>query len=293
MEFRQIETFVTLAEILHFGQTAEKLRIAQPHVSRRIKQLEDELQVQLFYRDKRNVSLTEAGEVFLGEARTLLRDAALAKEHVRESALGRRGKLNVSLISSAMLGVLREILGEFHQRHPNVHLSFRELGSVVQLDALTNGTSDIAFFHPPARTTGAFGKIELEREPLIAILPTSHRLAGRKKIDLFELSQDPWVMFPRAESAPIHDLIISTCQKAGFSPKIVQEAGPIHSRLGLVAAGFGVHIEHRTWRSIPFPGIAYVPIRPGATIGLSCCWRKDDPNPVLGQFIAVVERYRL
>jgi DNA-binding transcriptional LysR family regulator len=293
MDFKAIRTFVTLSEHLHFGHAAEHLRVAQPHVSRRIKQLEDELDAQLFYRDKRNVRLTRAGEVFLLEAKKLIRDTEIAKERARESARGRRGNLTVSMISSAMLGVLPTILGEFHRAYPDVSLSFKELGSMPLLDALARGEADVGFMHPPVRALGNYEHVALEREPLVAVLPDSHQLARRNRLALIELANEPWVMFPRDNSATIYDLIISLCQRAGFSPRIVQEAGSVPARLGLVAAGFGVHLVHKTWDTMPYPGIVYIPVEPTAMIGLTCYWRKGDPNPILRIFIDIVRRHKI
>jgi DNA-binding transcriptional LysR family regulator len=293
MEFKQIRTFVALAEHMHFGRTAEHLNIAQPHVSRRIKQLEEELNVLLFYRDRRNVKLTAAGEVFLVEAKRLLRDGDTAKERARESALGRRGNLHVSMLGTAVLGTLPAILGEFHQRHPNVHLTFKEMLTAAILEELSHGTTDVAFFHPPIRAVGPYEQITVEREPLIAVLPKKHRLARQSKIRLFDLANDPWVMFPRENGAFVYDLIISLCQKAGFSPRIIEEADAVQTRLGLIASGFGVHLVHRTWETMPYPGVAYVVVEPTATIGLSCYWRKDNANPILRTFIDVVGKYEV
>jgi len=99
-------------------------------------------------------------------------------------------------------------------------------------------------------------------------------------------------MFPRDNSTPIYDRIIALCHKAGFSPNIVQEAGPVPTRLGLVAAGFGVHLVHRAWETMPYPGVVYVPVHPTSMIVHSCYWRKDDPNPILTTFLEVVRRHR-
>lgn len=293
MEFKQIVTFVALADYLHFGKAAEHLQIAQPHVSRRIKQLEEELDVLLFYRNKRNVRLTEAGEVFLAEARKLLHGAELARERTRESSAGRRGRLNVSLISSAMLGVVPTILGTYRRAHPDVLMKFTEVGTAVQLEGLNRGTADVAFVHPPIRRMRIYDQVVLEREPLLAVLPKTHRLAAQKHINLYDLANDPWVMFPRDNSTPIYDRIISICNRAGFSPNIVQEAGPVYTRLGLVAAGFGVHLVHKAWETMPYPGVVYIPTYPTATVGLACYWRKGDPNPILHNFIDIVRKHRL
>ena len=293
MDFKAIRTFVVLSEHLHFGHAAEQLRVAQPHVSRRIKQLEEELDAELFYRDKRNVRLTRAGEVFLVEVKKIIRDTEIAKERAQESARGRRGNLTVSMISSAMLGALPLILGEFHRAYPDVALTFKEMNSVALLDALARSEADIGFMHPPIRPLGTYEHVVLEREPLIAVLPDSHQLARRNRLSLIELAAEPWVMFPRDNGATVYDLMISLCQKAGFSPRIVQEAGSVPARLGLVAAGFGVHLVHKTWNTMPYPGIAYIPIEPTVMIGLTGYWRKGDPNPILRLFVDIVRKHRI
>lgn len=100
-------------------------------------------------------------------------------------------------------------------------------------------------------------------------------------------------MFPRDNGATIYDLIISLCQRAGFSPRILQEAQSVPARLGLVAAGFGVHVVHKTWGTMPYPGVAYVPIEPTARIGLACYWRKDDPNPILKPFVDIIRMHEI
>jgi DNA-binding transcriptional LysR family regulator len=167
------------------------------------------------------------------------------------------------------------------------------MGSVALLDSLNRGEADVGFMHPPIRTLVSYEHIVLEREPLIAVLPNTHHLARRKRLSLLELATEPWVMFPRDNGATIYDLIISLCQKAGFSPKIVQEAGSVPARLGLVAAGFGVHLVHKTWETMPYPGVAYIPIEPTAKIGLTCYWRRRDPNPILKIFIDIVRRHKI
>jgi DNA-binding transcriptional LysR family regulator len=293
MEFKQIQTFVAVAETLHFRHAAEQLRIAQPHVSRRIKQLEDELDVALLYRDKRNVRLTEAGEVFLVEAKKLLHDAGVAAERAKESSRGRRGNLHISLLNSSMLEALSRVLGDFHRRYPNVYLSFSETSSFRLFDDLRQGQTDLAFFHSPARALAEYSRITIEHEPLMAVLPRSHRLANRTRLKLVELAADPWVMFPRGPGSYVFDLIISLCQRSGFSPNIVQEAATVQSRLGLVAAGFGVHLVHRSWQSITYPGVVFIPVDPTAMVSLTCYWRKNNTNPIINTFVDVVRAYEV
>ena len=291
MDFKHLNTFVTVATYLHFGYSAKALGIAQPHVSRLVRQLEEELGVRLFDRNKRNVQLTASGELFLSEAKSLLKNAELAKQRVRQSAQGTRGRLTISLVHSAMLGVLPVILKRFHQEFPDVTLSVLELSANREVSALDERLTDVVFTHPPVPNARAYARIDLGEEPLWVALPKRHPLANREHIDLGDLADEVWVMFPREDGADVYDRIISLCQRAGYSPKIVQQARAVQMRLGLVAAGFGVHLVQESWRTMPHPGVIYLPVHPTDSIGLSCYWRAFDPNPVLEQFIGVVKEY--
>ena len=294
MDFKQLRTFVTLAATLHFGMAAERLRVAQPHVSRRIKQLEDELDVKLFDRDRKNVRLTLAGEALLPEALKLLKQAESARHRAHSAAQGKVGKLTIGMISAALLGPLPRALGEFHRRFPDIVLNIVDnvAPSEALLRTLAEGTTDMVFAHPPVRLVGEYDRAILVREPLVAVLPCDHRLAHRNLIDLLELADDPWIMFPReVNDKGVYDRIISLCHRAGFSPRVVQEASNTLTRLGLVAAGFGVHVVHSTWNTMPFPGVSYVPVTPHDHVTVACYWRRADRNPLLSHLVRIVQQY--
>jgi len=293
MEFKQLRAFVVVAEYLHFGLAAEHLRLAQPQVSRRIAQLEEDLDVVLFERNSRTVKLTDVGKAFLPEAIALIRSADAARQRAMERARGRHGLLKVNLIDAAMVGTVTPILRSFHRRFPEVYLSFGNPGatSATQLDTLADGTADAVFTHPPDRVGDAFEQILLVNDPLVSVLPDRHRLAELGTLDLAELANEPWVMFPRQNNAPIYDRIIALCHGSGFSPKIVHETGHMLTRLGLVAGGFGVHLVHAAWRAMPYPGVVYIPVEPTARVTLSCFWRKDNGSPLLKNLIDIVRTY--
>lgn len=295
VELKQLRAFVAVAENLHFGLAAEHLRLAQPQVSRRIAQLEDDLDVILFERNSRTVKLTDVGKAFLPEATSLIRSADAARQRAIERARGRHGLLKVGLIDAAMIGTVTPILRTFHRRYPEVYLSFRNPGvtSGVQLETLGDGSADVVFTHPPDRVDDVFDQILLVNDPLVAVLPERHRLAELGTLDLSELSNEPWVMFPRENNPPIHDRIISLCHGSGFSPKIVHETGHMLTRLGLVAGGFGVHLVHAAWRAMPYPGVVYIPIEPTANVTLSCFWRCDNRSPLLKNLIDIVRGYQV
>ena len=294
MELKQLRAFVVVAEHLHFGLAAEHLRLAQPQVSRRIAQLEDDLGVALLERNSRVVKLTDVGRAFLPEAISLLRTAEQARQRAMERARGRQGVLRVSLIDAAMIGTVTPILRAFHKRYPDVYLSFRNPGrsSASQLE-VDEGQVDVIFTHPPARIPEGYDQILLVNDPLVAVLPDKHRLAEVGTLDLADLANDPWVMFPRENDPTIYDRMISLCHSAGFSPKIVHETGHMLTRLGLVAGGFGVHLVHSAWRAMPYPGVVYVPVEPTARITLACFWRKENHSVLVANMIDIVRKYEL
>ncbi len=290
MELKQLRAFVAVAEHLHFGLAAEHLRLAQPQISRRILQLEESLNVQLLERNSRTVKLTEVGKAFLPEAMGVLKSAETARQRALERARGRHGLITVSVNDAAMIGAVTPILKTYHRRFPDVYLSFLSgpATSFEQLEQLSDRKAEVVFTHPPpSRRIADFEQIVLVNDPLVAVLPASHRLAGMGALDLSELANDPWVMFPRDNNPPIYDRIIALCQSAGYTPRVVHEAGHMLTRLGLIAGGFGVHLVHAAWSAMPYPGLVYIPVEPTARVLLSCFWRRDNTSPLVANMVEI------
>jgi DNA-binding transcriptional LysR family regulator len=174
-------------------------------------------------------------------------------------------------------------------------LSFKNhgLSSAGQLEALADGSSDLVFTHPPSRLVGDYDQITLVNDPMVVVLPIRHRLANQEKVNLADLAHEPWVMFPRENDPTIYDRIIVLCQRVGFSPRVVQETGHMLTRLGLVASGFGVHLVHKAWETMPYPGIVYLPVEPTSRISVSCFWRRGDDSPLLKNFTDIIRHYKV
>lgn len=295
MDLKELETFVAVAEHLHFGAAARNLGLAQPQVSRRIRNLEGGLEAQLFDRGSRSVKLTPFGKQFLPEAISLLKKATETRQTAVELARGRNGVLSVSMIDAATLNAAPTVFRSFHQRHPEVHIAFRQLGttSSAQLLALADSSVDLVFTHPPDRLPETLGQLRLVNDPLVAVLPRDHPLAERDALDLAELRDDPWIMFPRTNDPPVHDRMIGLCKSSGFTPRVVFETGHMLTRLGMVASGYGVHLVHSAWELMPYPGVVYIPVTPTMNIVVSCFWRKDNDSDLLKKLLAVAEEYRV
>lgn len=295
MDLKELETFVAAAEHLHFGAAARHLGLAQPQVSRRIRSLETGLDARLFDRGNRAVKLTPFGKLFLPKAISLLKKASETRQTAVEFARGRNVVLSVSMIDAATLNAVPTVFKSFHQRHPDVHIAFRRLGmtSAAQLLALADNSADLVFTHPPERLPETLGQLRLVNDPLVAVLPRDHHLAGRDALDLGELRDDPWIMFPRTNDPPVHDRITGLCKSSGFTPRVVFEMGHMLTRLGLVASGYGVHLVHRAWQLMPYPGVVYIPVTPTTNIVVSCFWRKDNDSDLLKKLLAVAQEYRV
>ena len=223
IELRHLRYFIAVAEELHFGHAAEKLHMAQPPLSRQIRQLEDELGFQLFHRTKRSVKLTEAGVVFLAESRQLLQQLEQAVQTGRKASRGDLGELVLGFVSSAAYSVLPMILRGFSAAVPDVRLELHELTTDQQIQWLHESRLDIGLVRLPV-DDDAFYLHPIHSEPLVVALPECHPLAAQSQVSLQRLSTERFILFPRPFATGLYDQIISLCQQAGFSPKIVQEA---------------------------------------------------------------------
>lgn len=262
--------------------------MAQPPLSQQIRQLEEELGVRLFYRTKRRVELTDAGRLFWEEAQLALDQARQAMETARRAGRGEIGRLTVGYIGVALYSVVPEIARVFRQRFPKVDFALRELGTVEQVRALLGRQIHVGFVRPPVHDE--FLEVApIFREPLIAVIPTTHALADLPKVPLRDLADEPFILFPRERRPEVYDQIIALCRRQGFSPKVIDETTPQEAVVGLVAAGMGVSLVPACLQNLRRPGVAYKALD-GPTIALetAIATRKDNSSPVMSGFLEVV-----
>lgn len=284
MDLRQLRYFVTVAETLHFGRAAERLHMSQPPLSRQIAGFEAELEVALFHRSTRSVRLTPAGAALLPEARRLLRDAEAIAAGARELARGEVGVLNVGFLAASAYNVLPRLIPAFRRARPKVRLALAEGTSDVQLEALAEGTLDVGILLPPIGDP-RLRYHALLREPLIAALPASRRWPAR--VTLARLRDEPFVMFPRRVGPGLYDLVVRLCERAGFTPRVEQEAVQMPTIVSLVAAGMGVALVPASLERMRRIGVVYRALNeatPRMEVGLA--WRSGDSSPSLAAFVA-------
>jgi DNA-binding transcriptional LysR family regulator len=289
MELRSLRYFVVLAEELHFGRAARRLAITQPPLSIAIRNLENELDVQLLVRDRRRVALTEPGRAFLDQARVVLARASDAIETARAASRGEAGRLAIGFMSASIYTVLPLALREFAASHPGVRLELRELTLPQQFAALEKGDIHVGFIRPQPMEA-EFSSAILLQEPLVAALPSGHPLTRNRRVRAKALAREPFVMFQRLPGLVLHDIVLKFCLQQGFSPHVVQEASQTHAVIGLVSAGIGVALVPSSAQEIRLRGVELRPLAERSPqVGTALAWRSNDDSPALRAFIATAK----
>jgi DNA-binding transcriptional LysR family regulator len=292
MEIRHLRYFVAVAERAHFGRAADALHIAQPSLSKQVRQLEREIGVRLFERSTRQVRLTPAGEVFLAECRRILGQMTASIESARAVSQGQRGQLHIAFVSGAMgAGALPHLLHDFQELHPDVALRIRPMPALEQIDALREGTVHIGFFSAGYKDS-AFEQLQLWRERLILAVPTRHRFAARPGLRYDDLEGERIVMYSRGSGSQLPNFIIAVLHERQVDPEIIHQGADAETIIGLVAAGRGISLVPASWSAFAFPGVTYREIAPERIIqpGMALTWYRRKESPLVAEFVSSVKR---
>lgn len=289
MELRHLRYFIAVAEELHFSKAAERLHIAQPPLSQQIQQLEAQLGVELFHRKtKRQVQLSEAGQVFLQEAYQLLAQLQKAIELTQKIGRGEKGQLRIGFTGLVTYNLLPVILRQFREQFPEVELMLQELTTTEQERALQDSRIHVGFAHPPLEDNTLNQKC-IQQEALIVALAETHPLAEREKISVRSLINENFIVFPRHLGSGLYDQIVSLCQQGNFSPKVTQEAIQMQTIIGLVSAEMGIAIVPSSLQNFQRAGVVYRNFEEKTPlVETAIVWREEDMTPVLKEFLQVV-----
>lgn len=287
IELRQFRQFIAVAEELSFRRAAERLNMAQPPLTATIKRIEDEVGAVLIERTNRIERLTEAGRVFLDEARKTVNQAERAMLAAQRAGAGLTGTLRVTFVASAAREILPSILLRFREHYPAVKLELREAMTTEQLTSLANNDSDLGFVIPPLQDAENL-KIEVvARNRLVAALPEGHPLTKAAQITLADMSHESWILFAARQGPGLHRIIHTACAKAGFSPRIGQEAPQMDTIANLVAGGMGVALVSRALATSGRKGVAFRELAgPGTPVEFELAIAYAHSSPVLDAFVA-------
>ncbi|MAM56620.1 MAG: LysR family transcriptional regulator [Salinicola sp.] len=294
MELRYLRYFVAVAEELHFSRAAQRLGISQPPLSQQIRALEAELDTRLLTRTNRRVELTEAGLLFLEEAREILARTERASRRVSRVGRGETGQLRVGFTTSVPLtATLPQILLRYRQRYPDVDLRMHELNSRRQIEPLLEGDLDIGIMRPATLPDG-LDAFTLIREPLMAVVNDQGPLGGHSSpLTLDELAIHPFIYFSPAAGTGLLDQFNALFARRGLTPRLVQEVGGPNTIISLVAGGLGVSILPASFRHIRIDNVRYRPISDDDAV--SEVWLthlRHQPTPQTQRFVDLVREYR-
>jgi DNA-binding transcriptional LysR family regulator len=291
MELRHLRYFVAVAEALNFSKAARALHMAQPPLSRQIQQLEDEIGVSLFLRNRGGVVLTDAGRIFLQQAQTILDQATHAVASVRRVAKGELGILRIG-IGSGLGHAVKLVLVEHAKKYPEVVIECLDILSTLQNTALCEREIDVGFLRPPIDTEHLVSETLFD-EPFSVYLPRSHRLARHRKLRLAQLKNEPLLLYDRAVSSGVYDKTLELYRQAGLTPKIIRTRTAPYEEAGalLVAAGKGMYMGVGAVRSKPGSRTQVVMVRldePNAKVAAHLAWRRGETSAVVLAFIESV-----
>jgi DNA-binding transcriptional LysR family regulator len=291
VELRHLRYFVAVAEERHFGRAAARLHIAQPPLSQQIRRFEAELGEPLLYRTTRSVELAPAGEVLLERARDILAAVDAAIDDARRAARGEYGRLAVGFTGSCTYEMLPALAAALREELPGVVLDLQgELLTPAQVSRLLDGTLDLGLLRPPVHVRDLCTEM-LRSEPLIAVLPESHPLAGEDALPLEQLEGEPFVTYPSHFRSVVHDAVEDACAAHGFKPLAAHEVAETATLVSFVAAGLGVSLVPASVAKMTVHGAIYRPLAGDTTrVELAAAWRRDDDRPVLARALDIIRR---
>lgn len=291
MEIQQARSFVAIAEELHFGRAAERLRMTQSTLSRSLAQLERSLEVPLVERTTRSVALTVEGQALLPHAQEILTMVDRSAEIVAEATEGRSGRVRLGFASPSTNHVVGSLAREIRHRLPGLRLEL--ISSVLShlgLKQVCEGELDIALGRWDALPAEVTSRV-IAQEKLVLALPEGHRLAQRSSVSVKELERDSWVVLPSGPGAALPQRLHMLAAQAGFVPKVTHIAPDSATSMVLVASGYGVAMTQSSVQDhIYAPGVVFRHIAESPPLlPVRLIWCRDGASPALEEVVEVAK----
>ena len=283
---RQLRYFAVLAEELHFGRAASRLGISQPSLTRQIQSLEKIVGTRLVERTRRSVSLTAAGVAFAERARVTMHHHDRSVETARNVAARRDESLAIGFECCAAYHDFPEVVKRFMARYPRTRFSSFQMSGSEQAEALARNQIDAGFVHPPVPDSAQFTFEKVSDERFVVAMPSSHRLASRKRVPSSELAREKFVLYPRTLAPGCYDAVQQICRAGGFTPEVVHESNEISVSLSLIPVAGVVTLYPECVRNRRAPGVAFRDLE-GSVTTVTCGFlrRSGEAAPAIQRFL--------
>jgi len=279
MELRHLRYFQAVAEELSFSRASKRLHVAQPALSRAIKQLELLLGADVLERTRHRVRLTPAGAVLLRDTASLLQYVQDSMQRVRRTAAGEEGELRLGYIGPPTHPFLGRLLREYRKRYPLVTIHLEERTPERVWEMVAKGRLSAALTRP-VLTHEALGlrTIVLREERLGLVVPAGHPLSRRRTVPWTALAHEPLIVLARREGMGLHDAVIAGCRQAGVIPRLAHTPSLIGTVICYVEAGAGIGVVTESVVT-PTPALHFLLLKPLQRVPLVFVWREDDDSP--------------
>lgn len=292
MDLRHLRYFQAVAEELSFSKAARRLHVAQPALSRAVKDLESDLSVMLLERTRHHVRLTAAGTLLLREAGMLLDGVEHLAGRVRRTAAGEEGELRLGYIGPPVQAYLGRLLHEYRRRHPRVALHLEERTPERVWEMVARGRLSAGITRPVlGQEPLGLQTLLLRNERLGVAVRPDHPFASRRSVPWRALAGEPLVILARREGIGLHDAVLAGCRLAGFAPRLAHTPSLVGTVLCHAEAGVGIGV---VTDSILGPGadLRWVPLQPRQAVPLVLVWQSDAENPAVRLFRELLGEWR-
>lgn len=289
MQLRHLRYFQAVAEEGSFTRAAERLHMAQPPLSRQIRQFEEELGVALFERSTRALRLTEAGRFLLEQSRVLTARLEEMLEATRRLGQTQRRWFGIGFVPSTLYGFVPELIRQLRSADSQVEVGLSEMTTLPQIEALKAGRIDLGIGRILLDDPAVERQV-LMTEPLMVAVPLHHPLAGQACVSVARLAQEPFVLYPARPRPNFADHVLGLFRAEGHILQVVQETNELQTAIGLVAAGLGVTIVPVSVQRLQRQDVVHVRIDAETFVSpVIASYRKDDTSPFLAQALRLAE----
>lgn len=291
VELRHLRYFQAVAELLNFSRAAERMHVAQPALSRQIRDLESEIGARLFDRNRVRVQLTDAGRTFYSHACKVLAQVDLAVASVRETTRGTGGDLLLCNDWRLAINLIPATIAEFRRRYPRVEVVLQDVLLHQQLAILRAHRAHLGFL-PRDEVAGRedLDFLSVARLELLAVVGSSHRLAPRRSVRIAELRDEKWLRLSGERSDGYNAFILQTCRSAGFTPRFHDAASTVEAMATVVASGYGVCLLPNNFSVQQRTMLRFLPTDCPA-VELCAVWSRAESSLLLQQYLEILRRH--